>query len=364
MNTRPQIKLRSTWSENRTPQILHVMHFDKFIAPFISCVEECVVDFDRHLFFCFGEEAHYPMARRSNTLLPSDFPTSRLAYLELARQMNRAEKIILHGLFNTQVVQLLSVQPWLLKKCFWVIWGGDLYEHRIAERNWRWYKQEIFRRFVIKRLGHLVTFIEGDVDLARQWYDARGWYHSCLMYPSNLYREGSVPTRTDSTINIQIGNSADPSNEHFEILQTLERYKDQNIRIYAPLSYGDPKYAQRLAKVGAEIFGEKFVALTEFIPFDDYVRLLGNIDVALFNYQRQQGMGNIITLLGLGKKVYLRGDITPWQMFERIGIKLYDIADFDLTPIDWASKKRNQEVVESKFSKRILFDQLRGLFGS
>ena len=38
-----------------------------------------------------------------------------------------SRKIILHGLFDFRLIICLFFMPWLLKKCYWVIWGGDLY---------------------------------------------------------------------------------------------------------------------------------------------------------------------------------------------------------------------------------------------
>lgn len=338
------------------------MHADKFVAPFIDFLEKHFVDFSEHQFYIFGDEARFPVRKRANISLRSDFDHVLSAGLELARQMNRAEKIILHGLFNNRVVQLLCIQPWLLRKCHWLIWGGDLYIYQLSSRNPKWHIQEIFRRFVIKRLGHLVTYIKGDAVLARQWYGARGIYHECLMYPSNLYKQYLVPAKADDTIYIQIGNSADPDNEHFEMLEALTRYKDESIKIYAPLSYGDPLHAQRVSEAGVKLFGDKFIALQDYMTFDDYLKFLGTVDIALFNHRRQQGMGNMITLLGLGKKVYLRPMTTSWALFEQIGLKVYDNSDFDLTPINGTLMKHNQEVVKNNFSEPILIGQLQKIF--
>jgi dTDP-N-acetylfucosamine:lipid II N-acetylfucosaminyltransferase len=338
------------------------MHADKFVAPFIDFIEEHFVDFSGHQFFIFGDEARYPVRKRANISLRSEFDHALAAGLALALQMNRAQQIILHGLFNKRVVQLLCIQPWLLKRCHWVIWGGDLYIYQLADQDREWHIQEFFRRFVIKRLGHLVTCIDNDVMLARQWYGARGIYHQCFVYPSNLYKKYLVPTKTDDTIHIQIGNSADPDNEHFEMLESLKRYKDESIKIYAPLSYGDPIHAQRVREAGVRLFGDKFVALQEYMAFDKYLKFLGMVDIALFNHRRQQGMGNMITLLGLGKKVYLRPVTTSWALFEKIGVKVYDNSDFDLTPINGALMEHNQKVIKNNFSEPILIGQLQRIF--
>lgn len=60
------------------------------------------------------------------------------------------------------------------------------------------------------------------------------------------------------------------------------------------------------------------------MPFEDYLNLLSKVDVAIFNHKRQQGMGNTITLLGMGKKVYIRSDITTWNFCEEHGLKVFD----------------------------------------
>lgn len=108
--------------------------------------------------------------------------------------MQQADKIILHGSFNQHVVRLLFLMPRVLKKCYWVMWGGDLYVHKLGNHtSRRWKVNEFIRRPVIKNMGHLITYIKGDYALAREWYGARGNYQECFMYPSDLYKELDVP---------------------------------------------------------------------------------------------------------------------------------------------------------------------------
>lgn len=47
---------------------------------------------------------------------------------------------------------------------------------------------------------------------------------------------------------------------------------------------------------GKELFGEKFIPLTEFMTFEKYLEFLGSIDIAIFAHKRQQAMGNTITI--------------------------------------------------------------------
>jgi len=342
-------------------QILHVTGIEKFISSFIDLLEKRD-DFADHLFYIHGDEQKYPISRRKNTTFSKDYSGCFSAQFDLVKKMNSSKKIILHSLFDPKITALLFLQPWLLKKCYWMIWGADLYNYQLAERNWKWHIKEFFRRPVIKRMGHLVTYIAGDVDLARKWYGAIGKHHKCIMYTSNIYREYLVPVDSHDGINIQIGNSADPTNNHLEIFEKLFPFRNQNIFIYAPLSYGNQEYARSIIKAGVDQFGEKFIPMTDFMPFDDYLKFLGKIDIAIFNHKRQQAMGNTITLLGLGKKVYLRDDVTPWKMFEKIDAKVYSTSSINLTPISENIKSHNQSIIKEHFSEKTLLDQLENIF--
>ncbi|WP_281950358.1 hypothetical protein [Nitrosophilus kaiyonis] len=97
-------------------------------------------------------------------------------------------------------------QPWLLRKCYWIMYGGDFYFPD---------KQSWVKKQVIKKIGHLVTYVKGDYDLVKKWYGANGKYHECFMYPNNLYTHYEVKRKEKrNIINVQIGNSADPINNH------------------------------------------------------------------------------------------------------------------------------------------------------
>ncbi|MFC6669723.1 TDP-N-acetylfucosamine:lipid II N-acetylfucosaminyltransferase [Marinobacterium aestuariivivens] len=163
-------------------------------------------------------------------------------------------------------------------------------------------KNELFRRWVIPRIGNFITYVPGDFRLVKKWYGAKGTYKECLMYPSNVFVPIALTDVERNIITVMVGNSADPSNNHKEILYQLTRLKDQEFKVVCPLSYGDAQYAEEITAIGRCLFGERFIPLRDFIPYQDYVKVLSEIDIAVFAHRRQQGMGNIITLLGLGKK--------------------------------------------------------------
>lgn len=343
--------------------ILHLVVIDKFIPPFIKFVEDHYEDFrERHVFFVTRNNKTYPVEQKENVI----FSSGLSKYVNLAKLFFRAEKVIIHGLWDRKVIRFLVFHPWLLKKCYWVIWGGDLYVYR---QNKDSFAKEFFRRFVIRRIGNLVTQVDGDVELARKWYGARGVHHECFMYTSNLYKEHDLYSghknreSNQAVINIQVGNSADPSNEHLEIFEKLAPFKDENIRIYAPLSYGGNKrYISDVVDRGNKLFSSKFMALMEFMPHDEYLHLLSSIDIAIFNHKRQQAMGNMINLLGMGKKVFMRSDISSWKAFGKYGITVFDIDKFDMAPIAAETANSNILNVKHYFSEDALVNQLSQIF--
>jgi hypothetical protein len=343
-------------------RILHIAGCDKFIPPFVEFVKEHF-DFDQHEFLLTDGMASHELKSEPNVFLYKRLIRKRLMYYSRAViKMHQAKKVIFHGLFDIRLVYILFFMPWLLKKCYWIIWGGDLYAPQFAEKTWKWKVKEFFRRAVIKNMGHLVTYIKGDYKLAQKWYGASGQYHECFMYTSNLYKEYDVTKKQHSVVNIMVGNSADPMNNHFEVFDKLEAFKDDEIQIYVPLTYGNKDYAQQVIAEGKQRFGEKFKPLTEHMPFEKYLEFLGLIDIAIFNHRRQQAMGNTITLLGLGKKVFLRTDVTQWDFFKNHGIEVFDIQNLDILPVHKKTKQNNAELVRQYFSRENFIKQLQGLF--
>lgn len=346
-------------------RILHIVNRNPISIGYMKFIAE-QFDVSNHLFLSKGEH------NKITEEVPFRYINKRgLAWLiKFIGEAHRAEKIILHSLTYPWPTVPLFFLPWLAKKCYWVIWGADLYAHQVSENTLGWRISEFFRREVIKKIAFLVTYIEGDVELARKWYGARGKYIECLMYPSNTYSPiNSQPESPDKsrlkdkkTIKLLVGNSATQSNNHIEIFEKLKSLDNQNFEIICPLSYGSPEYANQIAEIGKDIFGSKFFPLLQILPLADYNRLLSEVDIAIFAHNRQQAMGNIINLLGSGKKVYMKSEITPWRLFSERGIKVFNTNFLNLNPISNTDSVINKTKIKQKFSIEILIGQWEKIF--
>lgn len=342
---------------------LHLFPNVKFTEPYIDFIN---TNFDSkyHLFLIIGNGVGDKIKQRDNVKkISMDFQSILL----LIREMYSCEKIILHGLFSPPIVIMLFFQPWLLEKSNWCVWGSDLYWYKYRNQSFKANIYERLRGFVIRNMGGLITHIKGDYELAQKWYGAKGKYIYSFLYPSNLFKEYdlSKENKEDIRTYIQVGNSANPTNNHIEIFNKLENFKDEPIEVICPLSYGNPEYRERVIEEGSKIFGDKFKPLEDFIPFEEYLELLAKIDIAIFNHERQQAMGNIITLLGLGKKVYIRDDITTWEFCIDHGLKVNSSnEDFNelFKEISNSERFNNISNIKKYFSKEKLISDWNDIF--
>lgn len=337
-------------------KILHIGNTDKFIPPFIEFIKENF-DFSQHRFLLTGGGMTVDqVVPHPNVYVSKHGKKGTLMYLLRALvAMQTADKIILHGLFNYRIVQLLFLNPWLLKKCYWIVWGGDLYVYQLGKKNWKWKRNEYFRRSVIKNMGFIVSANKGDIAKAVEWYGFNGEKLSSVFYTSNIFQKDieAIACEASDEVRILVGNSSTETNRHLEAFDIIFSEKIRNkkkLKIIAPLSYGDSEYRKTVIEYGAEKFGDEFIPLVNFMPYKSYLNILFNTDIVVFNHNRQQGFGNLVQLLGFGKKVYISRDSNLWEYFESIGVVVYDFEKFDIMPIEKSVALKNRKAIEENFS--------------
>jgi hypothetical protein len=274
---------------------------------------------------------------------------------------NKNNKIILHSLFVDFKI-LLAFSMFMPKNVCWLIWGGDLYDYKYRDRTLISNISELLKKIVIRKLSSILTFISGDYDLARRWYRAKCKNNYVIAYPRNINADLNKyhNSKVDQNL-IQVGNSPDPRNNHEEVFRILRNKLSQNehnYKIFCPLAYGSyPERIENLIDLGQSFFGKNsFIPLIKMLPIDDYISLLTKVRVAIFNHDRQQAIGNLILLLGLGKTVYIRKDIVTWAFCKDHGLIVRNIADlqegksFDFLSID--EIKQNKKAVLSNFNEQ------------
>lgn len=335
---------------------LHVIFWNERFTPEFLSFWEKNINLEGHSFYILGGEER---------VLDIDSSYNRnnlLGYLKLVCRLYSADIVVLHGLANFKLIIVLFLMQWKLACCYWLILGGDLYYKSTGKDKPFYRVKEFFRSRVIRKIGHLLTYLEGDVELARKWYGSSAVSHECLIYPSNFVIDlpNKDVEKTNDNLGVLVGNSADPTNNHFEILSLLNA--KAKMKVYCPLSYGDKEYAKTVIRAGEEKFGSDFMSLLEMMSREEYLRFLESIDIAIFAHKRQQAMGNIISLLGAGKKVYLRKGTSQWELFTKLNVQVFDLFDMGDgfgKPFDGGDNKR---IINDYFNKISLIAQYKQIF--
>ncbi|NIB40026.1 TDP-N-acetylfucosamine:lipid II N-acetylfucosaminyltransferase [Pseudomaricurvus alkylphenolicus] len=362
MITQIELSHEVVMTNRKSNEKLHIFSSGNFTQGFFDFLRRHQFDLDEHVLFQYRRRKPFEGLAHLDAIYCHSF-FSPLANLKLLLRMFRAKNIIIHCLSSPVLLLYLLAFPSLRAKSYWAIWGKDLYFYQVLDKPGIHHRAyEFLRRRVIKRLPHIITFNGGDYRLAQTLYGAKGTRHSCFLYPSNVFKEvAKAPPEPDLTV-ILLGNSADPSNNHLDLMQMLEPYRHLNLEIITPLAYGDSNHAEKVIEEGKRLFGSRFKPLTNLLPSSQYNQLLARVDIGVFGHKRQQAMGNIVSLLGMGKKVYIRTDITSHRLLQDNGIKTFDLNEFEPSPIDDDIAEHNVLAIKTTFSEENLRTQWQELF--
>lgn len=312
--------------------IVHIFPYEKFTASFIEFINQNY-DSENHKFFLYGEKEKYEINLNKYTNIYEIFELKRKITKEFLKATLKSNKIILHGCFSPILVVFFIAHPQFYKKLYILFWGGDLYFKREAKKNIKFRIYEKFRTFLFRHAKQILTLVKGDYNLAKEWYGVKGIYYDCKYYNPDYSSEvlgGIERTDISGVINIQIGNSATKTNHHIEILKKLKKFSDKNIHIYLPMSYGNIEYCDKVEKLAKEWFGEKVTVMKKFYKSEVFNQHLANMDIAIFNNDRQQALGNIYMLICLKTKVYMRSGTSMWdEMTNILGCQLEDVAQIE-----------------------------------
>lgn len=308
-------------------RIVHVMGNDKFAPDYIDMVNNKFAE-DEHSFFLLSYRNGIPIRRDDSWKNVTYISKASSDMFVLWKNLKKADKIIFHGLFSRIVMSIVCFGG-LSSKTYCALWGGDLYKYGKESKI-----EYLIKKHIISNSKGIVMELEDDYYLAQKWYGAKCPYFNNMLYFSNIV-DGNVGVYHREIVGekkvIQIGNSADPSNLHKDVLNVLRRYKDDNIELMMPLSYGDKTYAREVVDYATSIYGNKVNALMDFLPLDEYLKILDGVDIAVFAHKRQQGLGNILSLLAKGKKVYVPKDVTVYKSLKRMGVTIFATETLDST---------------------------------
>lgn len=340
--------------------IFHFCTMSPYVSKFIDFLKKNINYFEpnSHHFIVIDNDKFQANHEKCHDFQYS-YIHSKWGFIKVLSHIKKTDSLIIHGLTNPRLfIYLYYFNRELIKRSIWSIWGGDVYFYKFAYKCLKYRFFEYLRKRIIPAIPVITSLVKGDYDIVREIYgtDAKYVYSYYPIPIDNILLKNLCNDNTENTNTVFIGNSGDPSNNHIEVLQHLKRLKENDIRIMCPLSYGDRNYIEKVIEYGKEVFGDKFIPLTDFIPPIYYSKILMKVNIAIMNHNRQQGLGSIINLLLLKKKVFIRSDTTSFVFFRDNGIKVFDTLYLDklslqeLFYMEEKTANKNQQLIADIFS--------------
>lgn len=155
--------------------------------------------------------------------------------------------------------------------------------------------------------------------------------------------------------NILLGNSATYHINHVDIMYQIKDYVDVTAKIITPLSYQIvPAYVEQVIKEGKRLFGDNFVPLKGYLPFDEYTKIMNSCDSLILGQKQQAATCNCLTAMWNGLKLFLPEDSMNYQYYSQLGFVVFSIEkDFSKKPM--LSKDdimHNRILIEKLYSYR------------
>lgn len=369
---------------------LHWVVDDKFIDVLISIMEHTKGKHS-HIYAIVTDHASdnltYIQQKEYIRIIPSK---------DLIRVLTDCEVLVLHGL-RIGVFDMLQQIPQRIK-VIWSSWGYDLYsiptkgypfiklplykpstkrvmrkgfkEHLMGlhvEMNYFFNKKKI--ESAISRIDYFSSVIPQEYDLMRRlpFFKAQ---QVDLHYFSldDIVSEENLGDPLPKGNNILIGNSGDPTNNHLDVFESLRNIDIGNCKIYVPLSYGGTiAYREKVKTVGKKYWGENFVALEKFVPYQEYNEIISSCSNIILFHERQQAMGNIRLGVWNGCKVFLSISGLTYQFHKNLGIRVFALqnelnAEELKTPLSAAEVNLNRRRMLDTISRKHLLNYIYHMY--
>ncbi len=215
-----------------------------------------------------------------------------------------------------------------------------------------------------KRIDFYAPVAEYEFGFFKQKIPSTTFKYIGWNYPINLNCE-DIPIAKTETVNLLVGNSASPLNNHCDVVKLLSEFK-LDFNAYVPLSYGgDDLYKKALVEYSNIYLGQRFKPLEAFMGIDEYIKLLNNCQIGIFNSLRQQGLGNIIYLLWHGSKVFMNPMCHYYDFLLTQGVIVFDVKTFSskdfYTPLTLEEKSKNKQKMIELYGKEVAQEKTKNL---
>lgn len=259
------------------------------------------------------------------------------------RLFKRSEHIIVHAMyFGAKTLTILMLNKKFRKKLSWIEWNGDLFLWRLPDIS---LKNKI-KNYVNYRIRQTFTAIGTVLPCDEPFFRSEfksdaicmntplgGSNRPLLIMDRLIDEKQNKPLSENKTVMIQIGHTSYQFENHVKLLMMMKRFSNKDMKLILPLTngmqgingqYGGYEYRRKIIGLCDEIFNGKAVPFLKDVPFENFLRYTSNVDIFICDVGRTFGLGNIIYLLYMGKKVFIPAGNPFFDFLTEKGFEIYD----------------------------------------
>lgn len=336
-------------------------------------------------FICVNTSGNLKLVKLRDTIRVVDHKSKEL--YALLDDLGKYNAIVLHGMHWAEWQQpiLEKVPPHV--KVAWVLWGGDIYGRHdvndnflaplsfVIDRSRNWYKRltksvntdtswEI-PLSLYRRVDYCLTSQLEEYDYAVK-FTGVNYKHLWYTYFSIDEMIGELKEKRCKGNGVWLGHCATITSNFYEAL-LLMRFSKHHIehdqKIIIPLSYGFPWVSIKIRRFAKFLFGERAHVLLEWMQRKDYYALMLQCSTMIMPSYQSQGIGNIITGLWLGMRVYVSKRNISFGFFRRIGLKIFsyedDFSKYGYKPLEDEYVEHNRRILSEFYSSEHIKDAVK-----
>jgi len=367
-------------------KILHITNDDKFIDAAYYLYEKAFPNSNK-VIVTIPDEINYILKYIKN----DKYLISKKNKESIAKIKNEIEEhdiVVFHSYddFKAELIEKRNI-----KKFIYVVWGYEIYTNNFKflynnfeketlnyiEKNNSYIKKKLKPYYYIvksffqilndnkfkklKKIKYVAILHKEDFDLFRKKNIINKNAKHCIFtyYPIEFIFKQNKDNKISGN-NILIGNSATPTNNHLDIFKKLKDLDLTGKQIILPLSYGNKEYGKYISKQANTIFND-VRPLFDFMPLNEYNKLLQSCNILIMNHIRQQGVGNILAGLWLGSKVFLNKKNTFYKYLKRIGCIVFSLDELDnnnLNSLTEEQIKINRTILSNEIGEKRIINEI------
>ena len=369
--------------------ILHIVPDDKFIDNAYKIFEQAYPNNNEFMIITKKNNLLYIKSTPITTVHPK-----RLFTKFFIENLSSYEFIVLHTLSSAVEKLILHSDN---NKFLWIGWGYDYYKYinkkilldkteklnnKLESKNIYQIKniiQEIKYFFLYKilyrknnniekvfnKIQYFSPVLEEDYILLKDSFNTFypkyiSWNYGSLEDSFTIEKYYELTGN-----NILLGNSASYENNHIEAIDLLLNLDIGKREVITPLSYGLEDYKNEILKYGESKLQNNFKPLVDFIDINKYNKIISTCSIVIMNHLRQQAVGNIITMMYFGAKIFLHKDNPVYDFFKKNDAYIFHLDELNNCSINKvlsiAEINTNRKILEKFWSKKIILEKTKYL---